>query len=43
MLGLVGPLTKKQHMFLDRMTNGIEKMMMLVDNLLDLSKVEAGR
>ncbi len=42
MMGMVGSLTDKQQLFLDRMGGGIEKMLALIDNLLDLSKIEAG-
>jgi signal transduction histidine kinase len=41
MLSKVGPLTDKQQLFSERISGGIDKMMALVDNLLDLSKIEA--
>lgn len=41
MLTMVGPLTDKQQLFSERIITGIDKMMALVDNLLDLSKIEA--
>ena len=41
MLEKAGPLTEKQRIFSERLASGIEKMMALVDNLLDLSKIDA--
>lgn len=42
MLGMVGPLTERQSLIVDRIGHGLEKMLALIDNLLDLSKIEAG-
>jgi len=41
MLQAAGTLAEKQVMFFDRMTNGLDKMIDLVDHLLDMSHVEA--
>lgn len=42
MLGMVGSLTERQSLFVDRISAGLDKMLALIDNLLDLSKIEAG-
>ncbi len=41
MLGLVGELNQKQQLFVNCITKGAEQITTLVDNLLDLSSIEA--
>jgi len=42
MLPMVGALSDKQREFADKITLGIEQMTQLIDNLLDLGRIEAG-
>ncbi|MCC7358984.1 MAG: HAMP domain-containing protein [Anaerolineales bacterium] len=42
MLPMVGPLNEKQREFGDKIITGIEQMTVLIDNLLDLGRIEAG-
>lgn len=42
MLPMVGELNEKQHEYVAKITNGIDQMAQLVDDLLDLSRIEAG-
>jgi hypothetical protein len=41
--GIAGPLNDQQMAYLDRIMNGADRMLGLVDNLLDLSRMAAGR
>jgi len=42
MLPMVGALNEKQREFGDKIIGGIEQMTVLIDNLLDLGRIEAG-
>jgi PAS domain S-box-containing protein len=42
MIPMGGPLTAKQRGFVDRIVSGIEQMTELIDDLLDIGKIEAG-
>lgn len=42
MLGMVGDMNEQQKEFLRKILNSVEQMSKLVDNLLDLSRIEAG-
>lgn len=42
MLPMVGDLNEKQQEYVDKILNGIEQMSNLVDDLLDLGRIEAG-
>lgn len=42
MLPMVGELNEKQHEYMDKILSGIDQMARLVDDLLDLSRIEAG-
>jgi PAS domain S-box-containing protein len=42
MLGMVGELTPKQMDYVDKIQAGIEQMSQLIDDLLDLGRIEAG-
>jgi PAS domain S-box-containing protein len=42
MLPMVGALNEKQKEFGDKIVNGIEQMTVLIDDLLDLGRIEAG-
>jgi PAS domain S-box-containing protein len=42
MISMVGDLNEKQEGFLDKILNGIEQMTALIDDLLDIGKIEAG-
>ncbi|MBI4770530.1 MAG: PAS domain-containing protein, partial [Chloroflexi bacterium] len=42
MLPMVGPLNDKQREFADKIIGGIEQMTKLIDDLLDLGRIEAG-
>ncbi|MDX1521852.1 MAG: ATP-binding protein [Anaerolineae bacterium] len=42
MLNMVGPLNEKQTIFAKRIGSGIDKIIALVDDLVDLSKIDAG-
>jgi signal transduction histidine kinase len=42
MLMMVGDLNDKQHDYLDRILHGIEQMSALIDDLLNLRRIEAG-
>ena len=42
MLGAAGELNQKQELFLERISNGLEQLTALTDDLLDLSTIEAG-
>jgi signal transduction histidine kinase len=41
--GLFGPLSERQRDALDRMRNAAERLLALINDVLDLSRVEAGR
>ncbi len=43
MKGLAGPLTEQQQMFLQVVRSNVERMNRLVSDLLDISRLEAGR
>jgi len=40
---VVGPLTEQQHEYLRKMLAGADTLLMLVNDLLDLSRIQAGR
>lgn len=42
MMPMVGALNEKQREFEEKIINGIEQMTVLIDNLLDLGRIEAG-
>jgi len=42
MLSMVGELNEKQEGYLSKILNGIERMTALIDDLLDIGKIEAG-
>ena len=42
MIPMAGPLNEKQQGFVDRIVSGIEQMTELIDDLLDIGKIEAG-
>jgi signal transduction histidine kinase len=42
MLPMVGALNDKQHEFADKIIAGVEQMTVLIDDLLDLGRIEAG-
>jgi signal transduction histidine kinase len=42
MIHLAGPLNEKQQGFVDRILSGIEQMTELIDDLLDIGRIEAG-
>ncbi len=42
MLPMVGEINKKQYEYVDKILNGIDQMTKMVDDLLDLSRIEAG-
>jgi len=42
MLTMVGELDDKQALFVNRINKGVEQVLALIDNLLDLSTIEAG-
>ncbi|MBN1583763.1 MAG: HAMP domain-containing protein [Anaerolineae bacterium] len=42
MIPMVGDLDEKQLGFIDKIVNGIEQMTSLIDDLLDIGKIEAG-
>lgn len=42
MLPMVGDLTEKQREYIDKILGGIDQMAQLVDDLLDLGRIEAG-
>jgi two-component system phosphate regulon sensor histidine kinase PhoR len=42
MIPMAGPLNQKQQGFVDRILGGIEQMSALIDDLLDIGKIEAG-
>jgi PAS domain S-box-containing protein len=42
MLPMVGPLNEKQREFGEKIISGIEQMTVLIDDLLDLGRIEAG-
>jgi signal transduction histidine kinase len=42
MIPMVGDLNEKQNGFVDKILNGIEQMTELIDDLLDIGKIEAG-
>jgi signal transduction histidine kinase len=39
---VAGPLTQEQHGYLDRILNGTDRMLLLVNDLLDFAKIQAG-
>ncbi|MDB5100561.1 MAG: yycG4 [Cyanobacteria bacterium RYN_339] len=39
---VAGPLSPEQHNFLDRILNGTDRMLLLVNDLLDFAKIQAG-
>jgi signal transduction histidine kinase len=41
--GLTGPLSEKQTHYLRRMQHNVERLIRLINDLLDLSRIEAGR
>ncbi len=42
MMPMVGPLNEKQREFGDKILGGVEQMTLLIDDLLDLGRIEAG-
>lgn len=42
MLPMVGSLNEKQHEYIDKISAGIQQMTELIDDLLDLGRIEAG-
>jgi signal transduction histidine kinase len=40
--GIAGPLTEKQRHYLDRIRHNIDRLVRMIKDLLDLSKIEAG-
>ena len=40
---LAGPVTEGQKEYLDTMTNNIERLLRLIENLLNMSRIESGR
>ena len=42
MLPMVGDINEKQSEYIDKITNGIDQMAKMVDDLLDLGRIEAG-
>lgn len=40
---VAGPLEPKQHEYLEKMLNGADRMLILVNDLLDLAKIQAGK
>lgn len=42
MISMVGPVNEKQQGFIDKILSGIEQMTGLIDDLLDIGKIEAG-
>jgi PAS domain S-box-containing protein len=42
MVSMAGELNEKQHGFVDKILSGIEQMTALIDDLLDIGKIEAG-
>ena len=43
LLGLAGPLTDKQRHYLSRVTSNVDRLMRIIDELLDLARIEAGQ
>ena len=43
LLGLAGPLTDKQRHYLSRITSNVDRLMRIIDELLDLARIEAGQ
>lgn len=41
--GLVGPVTDKQRQYLTRVTHNVDRLMKIIEELLDLAKIEAGQ
>jgi len=41
--GTAGPITEQQHKFLKILDNNVDRLLRLVNDLLDLSKIEAGK
>ena len=41
--GLTGPLTEKQRHYLIRVASNVERLMKIIDELLDLARIEAGQ
>lgn len=40
--GLTGPLTEKQRHYLARVTSNVDRLMRIIDELLDIARIEAG-
>ena len=43
LLGLAGPLTEKQQHYLTRVASNVDRLMRIIDELLDLARIEAGQ
>ena len=41
--GLTGPLTEKQRQYLARVASNIDRLMRIIDELLDIARIEAGQ
>ena len=41
--GLTGPLTDKQRQYLARVASNVERLMRIIDELLDIARIEAGQ
>ncbi|MDQ6733403.1 MAG: hybrid sensor histidine kinase/response regulator [Nitrospirota bacterium] len=41
--GLTGPLTEKQRHYLARVTSNVDRLMRIIDELLDIARIEAGQ
>ena len=41
--GLTGPLTEKQQHYLGRVTSNVDRLMRIIDELLDIARIEAGQ
>ena len=41
--GLTGPLTEKQRHYLTRVTANVDRLMRIIDELLDIARIEAGQ
>ena len=41
--GLAGPITEKQRHYLTRVTSNVDRLMRIIDELLDIARIEAGQ